>query len=181
MRTTTLRWAIVGLCALLVIGVGAQQTRQTRTGTLRFGQLVWDFAKNTIVVTGSPATLEVEGAHQAKLSSPRMEIDADQKLEEIDAATASGPVDLLLVTAPDSEGLRRRITAKCTDRAVYSRANDTVTMTGNVVADIVTLPEGQAEAAHLESESITVNLRTSTLTAQPGRFEVTTEMGNGEG
>lgn len=180
MKIARLRSLTIGLCALLVIGVAAQQTRQTRTGTLRFGQLVWDFAKNTIVVTGSPATLDIEGAHEARLSSPRMEIDADQQLEEIDAATASGPVDLLLVTAPDSEGVRRRITAKCTERAVYSRQNDTVTMTGNVVADIVTLPEGQAEAAHLESESITVNLRTSTLTAQPGCFEVTTEIGNGE-
>lgn len=179
MKTRTLRWAIIGLCALLVVGVAAQQTRKTHTGTLHFGQLVWDFAKNTIVVTGNPATLDIEGAHQAKLSSPRMEIDADQRLQEINTATASGPVDLLLVTAPDQEGMYRRIIAKCTDRAVYSRENDTVTMTGNVVADIVTLPEGQAEAAHLESESITVNLRTSTLTAQPGRFEVTTEIGNG--
>jgi hypothetical protein len=38
-------------------------------------------------------------------------------------------------------------------------------MVGNVVADIVTLPETGEEAAHLESEQITVDLRASTLKA----------------
>ncbi len=169
------------LAALVALGVAAQQTRQTRTGKLVFDLLEWNFADNTIVVTGNPATMVIEGGHKAQLRAPRMEIDADERLEEIHGAVASGPVSLELLTAPDVNGRRRRITASCTQRATYSKADDTVVMIGNVVADIITLPEGEAEAAHLESETITVNLRTSTLTARPGSFEVTTEVDLNEG
>ncbi len=176
MKRTAVVYMVVGLIALVVAGVTAQQVRQTRTGRLVFNELQWDFAHNTIVVTGNPASMVVEGLHKAQLRSPRMEIDADQRLEEIHGATAAGPVSLDLLTAPDVDGRRRRITASCTQRATYSKAEDTVVMSGNVVADIVTLPEGEAEAAHLESETIIVNLRTSTLTARPGTFEVTTEV-----
>ncbi len=164
MKRTAVVYMVVGLIALVVAGVTAQQVRQTRTGRLVFNELQWDFAHNTIVVTGNPASMVVEGLHKAQLRSPRMEIDADQRLEEIHGATAAGPVSLDLLTAPDVDGRRRR------------KAEDTVVMSGNVVADIVTLPEGEAEAAHLESETIIVNLGTSTLTARPGTFEVTTEV-----
>ncbi len=176
MNRSAVAWTVAGLVALLVVSATAQQVRQTRTGRLVFDVLEWNFANNTIVVTGSPATMVVEGRHKAELRSPRLEIDADERLEEIHGATAAGPVHLDLLTATDDTGRRRRITASCTQRATYSKAEDTVTMTGGVVADIVTLPAGEAEAAHLESESITVNLRTSTLTARPGSFEVTTDV-----
>ncbi|MGD9496329.1 MAG: hypothetical protein AB7Y46_08460 [Armatimonadota bacterium] len=182
MRGSAVRWIAIGVGAVLVIAAAAQQASQTRTGRLTYGQLEWNFAKNTIVVTGSPATLVVEGGgHKAELRAARMDINADARLEQIHGATAAGPVNLDLLTAPDETGRRRRITAACTQRATYSQAEDTVTMTGNVVADIITLPESEAEAAHLESEAVTVNLRTSTLTARPGSFEVTTEMDVPEG
>jgi hypothetical protein len=167
---------------LVVLAVGmltvapAQQTRQTQTGKVTFGELVWDFENNTIVITGSPARLEVRGVTEAELCAPKINVDADANLSEIRGATATGPVQVNMLTAPDNNGKRRRINATAQERATYNQANATVTMVGNVVADIVTLPETGEEAAHLESQQITVDLRASTLTASPGSFEVTTEV-----
>ncbi len=167
---------------IAVLAVGAltvaiaQQTRETRTGKVVFDQLVWDFENNSIVITGNPARLEVQGVTQAELRSPRINVDADANLTEIRGAIATGPVTVNMLTAPDTNGVRRRINATAQDRATYNQGDATVTMVGNVVADIVSLPESSAEAAHLESEQITVDLRASTLTATPGSFEVTTEV-----
>jgi lipopolysaccharide export system protein LptA len=154
----------------------AQQTRKTETGKVVFDELEWDFENNTIVITGSPALLSVEGMHDAQLRAPRINVNADAQLTQIHGAVATGPVRLNMLTAPDTNGVRRRIEATCQQRATYSQGEATVTMVGTVVADIITLPQTEAEAAHLESEKITVDLRASTLTASPGSFEVTTEM-----
>lgn len=177
MKRIMLGILIVVLAAVALSAATAQQqTRNTRTGKVVFGELVWDFENNSIVITGNPAQLLVEGMHDAELCSPRISIDADAQLTEIHGAVANGPVQLNLLTAPDSNGVRRRVNARCTQKATYDQSKATVTMVGNVVADIVTLPETGEEAAHLESEQITVDLRASTLTASPGSFEVTTEM-----
>lgn len=165
----------LALCGLLVGGALAQQTRRTHTGKLTFDELQYDFANNAITMTGDPATVLIEGRHTAHLRAPRVAIDADETLEQILGATAQGPVKLELFTAPDVNGRRRRIEATCTERATYSQADSTVVMTGNVVGDVTTLPEGEAEAAHLEAEEVVVNLRTSVMKARPGSFTVTTE------
>ncbi|MGC9318042.1 MAG: hypothetical protein ACP5KN_08405 [Armatimonadota bacterium] len=167
---------------VLLVGVSvAQQVRQTRTGKLTFRELTWDFAKNTITMTGDPAIVTIEGRHHAELRAPRVDIDADQRLQEVHGAVAHGAVRLNLLTAPDEEGRRRRVEATCTRQATYSQSDQQVVMTGNVKADIITLPEGEGEAAHLEDvEKVVVNLATSVLTAQSGEeqglFTVTTDV-----
>lgn len=175
---------LVALLAATLLSVApAQQTRQTQTGRLDFEELVWDFENNTFVITGKPgdpALLSVRGLTDAELCSPRITVNGDSQLTEIHGAVASGPVTVNMLTAPDTEGKRRRINAVAQDRATYDQSSATVTMVGSVVADIVTLPETGEEAAHLESEQITVDLRASTLTASPGSFEVTTEVEEGE-
>lgn len=174
------------MVAMLVAGVVvvalAQQTRQTRTGRLEWEELVWDFENNTFVITGKPgkpALLSVRGLTDAELWSPRINVDADAKLTEIRGAVASGPVQVNMLTAPDTNGVRRRIHATAQDKATYDQGSATVTMVGNVQVDIVTLPETGEEAAHIESEQITVDLRASTLKASAGSGQVTTEI-NGE-
>jgi len=157
----------------------AQQTRETQTGRLEFEELVWDFENNTFVITGTagkPAMLSVRGLNDAELRSPKITVNADSGLNAVHGAVASGPVTVNMLTAPDTKGVRRRINATAQDSATYDQGSATVTMVGGVIADIVTLPETGDEAAHLESEQITVDLRASTLTASPGSFEVTTEV-----
>lgn len=168
---------LVVVLAVTVLTVAtAQQSRTTQTGRLEYGELVWDFENNTFVITGNPALLCVQGMHDAELRSPKITVDASSGLTEINGAVATGPVRLEMLTAPDSGGVRRRINATCQQKATYDQGGATVKMVGNVVADIVTLPETGEEAAHLEAEQITVDLRASTLTASPGSFQVTTEM-----
>lgn len=176
MKRITVAAMVAVLAAGLLTVAPAQQTRETQTGRLEYGELVWDFENNTFVITGAPALLTVRGLHEADLRSPRITVDAGSGLREIRGAVASGQVRLNMLTAPDTNGVRRRIEATCDDRATYDQSAATVTMVGNVVADITTLPETDEEAAHLESEQITVDLRASTLSASSGNFEVTTEV-----
>lgn len=175
MRRILIGIVTAALAAGMLAVAPAQQTRRTQAGRLDFLELVWDFENNTFAITGDPALLRVEGLHDAELCAPRITIDADQNLTRIRGAVAGGPVRLNMLTAPDTKGVRRRINATCRDRATYDQATATVKMIGNVVADIVTLPETGEEAAHLESDEITVDLNASTLTASSGSFEVTTE------
>jgi hypothetical protein len=87
-----------------------------------FDELVWDFENNTIVITGSPAhDADVQGMHDAELCAPRITSTPTRSFTEIRGATASGPVQLNLLTAPDTNGARRRINARCTQRAVYNQ------------------------------------------------------------
>ncbi|MEA3402603.1 MAG: hypothetical protein U9R79_15295 [Armatimonadota bacterium] len=170
--------------ALLVSATVAQQVRQTRTGKLTFRELTWDFAKNTITMTGDPAVVTIEGRHHAELRAPRVDIDADQRLREVHGAVAHGAVRLNLLTAPDQDGRRRRVEATCTRQATYSQSEQQVVMTGDVKADIITLPEEEGEAAHLEDvDKVVVDLATSVLTAhsaedaeEQGTFTVTTDV-----
>jgi hypothetical protein len=176
MKRIWLGLAVAALAAGMLTVAPAQQTHQTQTGRLEFGELVWDFEDNTFVITGNPALLQVRGLHDAEMCSPRITVNADSELSEIKGAVASGPVRLDMLTAPDTEGKRRRINATAQQKATYDQSTAKVTMIGDVVADIVTLPETGEEAAHLEAQQITVDLRASTLTAAPGSFQVTTEM-----
>ncbi len=161
---------------VLTVATAQQQTRDTQTGRLEYGELVWDFENNTFVITGSPALVSVEGLHDAEMCAPKITVDADAGLNEIKGAVASGPVRLNMLTAPDSQGKRRRIVATAQSKATYDQGAATVEMIGDVVADITTLPETGEEAAHLASERITVDLRASTLSASSGSFEVITEV-----
>ena len=60
--------------------------------------------------------------------------------------------------------------------AAYRQSTQTVVLSGQAVADVTTLPEGNVEAAHFEGQSIVVDLAKSTLTAREATIEVTTEV-----
>ena len=98
------------------------------------------------------------------------------KMNQILRAVASGPVHLDLLTAPDNNGLRRKIVATCGGRATYEGGTEVVTMTGGAEADVTTLPEGNVEAAHLEGDTITANLRASKLSIKQATISMTTEV-----
>jgi len=174
MRTLTV--VAVAVTVIMLLGAAvAQQVRQTETGTVSAAEFEWDFANNDFMATGN-VVMNIEGRHTARLRAPAVSLDMNDTLNRILRAVATGPVHVDLLTAPDSKGLRRKIVATCGGRATYEGGTDIVTMTGGAEADVITLPEGNVEAAHLKGDSITVNLRDSKLSVKQAEVSVTTEI-----
>ncbi len=171
---------MIALAAMLLAVAAAQQTRRTETGTVTAAEFEWDFANNKFLATGD-VVVNIAGRHQAQLRAPQVSLDMNDTMNRIVRAVASGPVRLELLTAPDANGLRRKIIATCGGRATYEAGSDTVTMSGGAQADVTTLPEGKVEAAHLKGDSITVNLRDSKMSVKQATISVTTEINEGQG
>ena len=166
---------ILVAATVLATVVAAQQVRRTETGTVTADLIEYDFAHNDFKATGN-VRVSIAGRHKAELTAPSLAMDLNDNLDRIIKLTATGPVTLNVLTAPDSEGLRRRIVASCSSRATYDAGSETIILTGNVKTDITTLPEGHAEAAHFTGQSVTVNLRNSTLSVKQAEVSVTTEV-----
>ena len=166
----------IALLGMMLLGVAvAQQTRRTETGTVTAAEFEWDFANNDFMATGN-VVMNIEGRHRAQMRAAQVSLDMNDTMNRILRAVANGPVHLDLLTAPDSKGLRRKIVATCGGRATYEGRTDIVTMTGGAEADVTTLPEGNAEAAHLKGDTITGNLRDSKLSVKQATISVTTEV-----
>lgn len=175
-------WLIVAIVAgASVLGVAvAQQVKRTETGTITADLIEYDFGNNDCKATGN-VTVSIDGRHQAKMFAPTLFVDLNQDLDRILSLVAEGLVRFEVLTAADSAGLRRKILASCGTRAAYDADSQTVSMTGGAKADVSTLPTSNAEAAHFTGDSITVNLRSSTLSVKQAEVSVTTEVNTGEG
>ena len=176
------RWLIVAIVVgVSALGVAmAQQVKRTETGTITADLIEYDFSNNDCEATGN-VTVGIDGKHQAKMFAPALFVDMNQALDRILSLVATGPVRFEVLTAPDSDGQRRKIVASCGTRAAFDAVAQTIVMSGGAKADVSTLPAGSAEAAHFTGESITVNLRTSTLSIKQADLTVTTEVNTGEG
>ncbi len=179
MRKLTAAIVILAVATVITVAV-AQQTKRTETGTVTAELIEYDFANNDLTATGN-VSVNIEGRHVAKLRSPMLSVDMNDKMNRILKLVAGGPVNFDVLTAPDVNGLRRKIVASCSSRATYDAGSEMVTMSGNAEADVSTLPEGNMEAAHFTGESITVNLRTSMLSVKQAEISVTTEVTVDEG
>ena len=166
---------LLGALALAAAIAGGQQVRRTETGTVSADLIEYDFGANAFTATGN-TRVTILGTHNAELRAPELTMDLSDQLNQILSVDATGPVYLEVLTAPDDEGLRRRIIARASAGAAYRQSTQTVVLSGQAVADVTTLPEGNVEAAHFEGQSIVVDLAKSTLTAREATIEVTTEV-----
>lgn len=175
-------WLVIAMVAgVSALGVAvAQQVKNTETGTISADLIEYDFANNDCEATGN-VIVTIDGKHQAKLFAPAIFVDLNQDLNRILSLVAKGPIRFEALTAPDDNGLRRKIVASCGTRASYDAVTQTINMTGGAEADVSTLPTSNVEAAHFTGESITVNLRASTLSVKQAEATVTTEVSSGEG
>ncbi len=175
-------WLIIAIVAgVSALGVAmAQQVKRTETGAVTADLIEYDFANNDFKATGN-VIVNIDGTHQGKMFAPALSMDLNQDLDRIVSLVATGPVKFEVLTAPDTNGLRRKIVASCGKRATYDANTQTIVMTGGAKADVSTLPAGNAEAAHFTGDSITVNLLTSTLSVKQAEITVTTEVETGEG
>ena len=181
MKRSSITAALVAATVLATVAAAQQQTRRTETGTVTADDIVYDFANNDFKATGN-VSVQIEGRHNAKMRAPALSMDLSDSLNRILKLVASGPVHFEVLTAADSKGLRRKIIASCSQRATYDADSETVVLSGDALADVTTLPEGNVEAAHFTGESITVDLHNSTLSVKQAQITVTAEVaGQGDG
>ncbi len=171
-RTVVLTALVVGLVAA---AAGGQQTKRIETGRVTADLIEYDFGKHAFTATGN-THVTIVGDHHAEVRAPALSMNVSEDMDQILVIEAQGPVNFEVVTAPDEDGTKRRIVASATRSATYRQAEQTVVLSGDACADVTTLPEGSADAAHFEGESIVVDLEGSTLSVRQATIEVTTEI-----
>lgn len=171
---------IAAVAALVVTAALGQQTRRTETGKVTADLIEYDFGRHAFTATGN-THVTIRGAHQSEIRAPSLSMNLSENMDQILLIEAQGPVNFEVITAPDDEGTKRRIVASASRSAVYRQADETVVLSGDARADVTSLPEDGAEAAHFRGDSIAVNLETSTLSVRRATIEVTTEVEEGGG
>ena len=171
---------IAALAALLAAGATGQQTRTTETGKVTADLIEYDFGRHAFTATGN-THVTIDGRHQAEIRAPSLSMDLSQNMDQIRLIEARGPVRFEVLTAPDENGIRRRIDASANQSATYRQADETVVLAGNARANVTSVPADGADAAQFSGESIVVNLATSTLSVRQATIEVTTEVTPGGG
>jgi len=165
--------AAVGLLTAVAVG---QQVKKTRTATISAEKLeldwvtnVWEFTENCKVTIGD--------GYNAEMSARAMTVKLSPKADRVLSLVAAGPVDFTVITAPDSQGVKRKITASAQKEATYAEDTQTVRLSGGAVADIRALDAAASvEAAHITGNTITANLKTNRLTVDKPDVTVKTEL-----
>ena len=165
---------LVSLAALAVLVAAWPQARtRTTTADISADEMIFRFGRNEFEFRGN-CVLKIKGPNTAEMVAPRMVFKLSSGGASLASLTAYGPVKMTIITAKDASGQRRRIVARCSEKATYNEASQLVEMIGDGVADIVTLPETpQSPRFHFNMDYLKVNLRTGELTAKPAkvRFE----------
>lgn len=172
-----LYWA--GWVAIVVVATACwgQAGKRTRTAEVSADDMVYKWDTNQFEFSGN-CVLEVSGPNQATLVAPRMSLQLTADGRAIKLLRATGPLRTTVVTAPDSQGMKRRIVATATKYATYVEADQVVEMVGDAQADIITLPEKpDSPKAHFSGDVLRVSLKSGELSAKRVRVRVEGEFG----
>ncbi len=160
---------------LAIVAAGAvlgQARKQTRTAEVTAPEMVYRWDTNEFVFRGN-CVLQVHDANRATMRAPAMKVKLGPKGATIDSLRAEGPVNILVITAPDKEGVKRKITARCSDHASYTEKTQEIQLVGDAVADVVSLPEGpESMRAHFTGDALIVSLKKSEVRAENARLRV---------
>lgn len=152
----------------------AQQVKRVQNATITAQAMEFDWGANTIVFTGN-VKLVMTGTHNATMTAPRMSVKLSSKAERVVSVVTDGPANFSIVTAPDSEGVRRKIIATASQKVTYSADSGLVTLTGGATADLLPVDAApETEAIHFTGETITANLKTNKLTVDNANLTVET-------
>jgi hypothetical protein len=150
----------------------AQATKHTRSADVAADDMVWRYQKNEFDFSGN-CSLQIHSMSSATMTAPKMTMHLSADGRAVKFLKATGPVDATVITAPDADGVRRKIVAHCSQYATYAEENQTIELVGNAVADLITLPESpDAQSAHFTGEVIRVSLKAGELTARKARLHV---------
>ena len=162
-RTVTIIWVLAGLLLVSCLA-WAQNSKKTQSADIKGDGSVFNWNTNELTLTGS-VSVQITSANATTMTAPKMTAKFSKAMDLILNLVASGPVRLEIITAPDADGVRSRMTATCTDKAEYSETTQKIVLHGGAVADYVSLPEGpESRTAHFTGDEIEANLNTSELT-----------------
>ncbi len=172
-------WLLVALTLAIVLaasiyGQAAQMT--TRTADLQGDDMTLYLKTNQFVFTGH-CKLIITGPYQATMTSAKMTFKLSSGADDIEHLATHGPTDFSVVTQPDEEGNRYKITATSRQGATYSGKQQKVVLSGGASADIVTLPEApDSQRAHITGDTITADLKTSVISVNKAHLQVETPL-----
>lgn len=173
-RSMWLTLAALGLLATTV--AFSQQVKRTRTAEIRADLLEFDWGANVFDFTGG-CKLTIGAGYNATMTAPAMTAEIITSPATVKSLTAKGPVHFTIITAPDSQGRKRKIVATAKQQATYSEDTQVVKLVGEATADMTPLdaPE-DVEAVHFTGQTITANLKTSRLTVDNANLTVKTQI-----
>lgn len=174
MSTKSLSLIIIAL--LLTTLALCQQVKRTRSATITALAMEYDWDKNVVEFSGD-TKLVIGGGYDATMTAPSMNVRLSAKGDKVASLVAKGPVDFTVVTKPDSNGQRRKISAAAKDEATYSEDTQLLKLIGGATADMLPLnAPADAEAVHFTGETITANLKTSRLSVDKANLTVKSQM-----
>ena len=170
-RIVSVIWVLAGLLLVSCLAF-AQNSKKTQSAVIEGEVSVFHWSTNELALTGN-VSVQVTSANATTMTAPKMTAKFSKGMDLILSLVASGPVHVEIITAPDADGVRNRITATCNDKAEYSETTQKIMLFGGAVADYVSLPEGpESRRAHFTGEAIEADLNTSMLTVTKAHITV---------
>jgi lipopolysaccharide export system protein LptA len=161
---------------MLTAAAFCQQVRKFRTSTVEFKIMELDWDTDVVEFSGG-CKLTVGGPFNATMTAPAMTAKVSGKPATLKSLVAKGPVNFTVITRPNSQGLKRKITASAKEQATYSEDTQTVRLVGDAVADMVPLDGGvEAESMHFTGQTVIANLKTNRMSVDNGDLTVKTQM-----
>ncbi len=165
------KWLWIPIAFLCVLGL-AQAGKSTRTADVLADDMVWRYQKNEFEFTGN-CSLQIHSNSSATMTAPKMTMNLSADGRQVKLLRATGPLQTTIITAPDAQGVKRKIVAHCTQYATYGEENESIELVGNAVADLYTLPESpDAQSAHFTGEVIRVSLKAGEVSARKAKVHV---------
>jgi lipopolysaccharide export system protein LptA len=165
---------IIGL--LLTTLAVCQQVKRTRSATITAQAMEYDWDKNLIEFTGN-TKLVIGGGYDGTMTAPSMNVRLNAKGDRVSSLVAKGPVNFRIVTAPDSNGQRRKIDASAKDEATYSEETQLLKLVGGATADMLPMnAAADVEAVHFAGQTISADLKTSRLKVSDANLTVKSQM-----
>lgn len=165
------KWLWLPALFVCVLGL-AQAAKHTRTADVSADDMVWRYQKNEFEFTGN-CELKISGPSSATMQAPKMTMTLTSDSRQVKLLHATGPLLATIVTAPDANGVRHKIVARCSQYATYAEGDESIDLVGNAVADLYTLPASpNAQAAHFSGETIHVALKAGEVSAHKAKVHV---------
>ncbi len=165
------KWLWIPIAFVCVLGL-AQSAKSTRTADVSADDMVWRYQKNEFDFTGN-CSLQIHSNSSATMVAPKMTMNLTADGKQVKLLRATGPLETTIITAPDVNGVKRKIVAHCSKYATYGEADETIELVGDAVADLYTLPESpDAQSAHFTGDTIHVNLKAGEVSARKAKVHV---------